>query len=238
MKPPDPGTPEAAVPEASPPDALAEVATVAMDPAKVTERANQEHEPGIIGGRPGKKTRKRTDIPDEQIEAEIRAFVARNQKAYDNFKKARAEGESKSTRNAQKMFGRNAIVKAVSNAVRKKISGSRISKTTAWKEIKEVLRLDTPSRGIHRGNKIGLQFAEEQAAEGIGDTTLRAVLDHELEERIRKALPEGDANDLISRFQLGNISEDGIEVMLTANDDQKANPPGMGTRPRGRKRQS
>jgi uncharacterized protein (DUF2267 family) len=176
------------------------------------------------------KRRQRTNIPAAQLESEIRAYIARRQTAYDNFRKARTENQLKSKQGAQAMFGRNALAKAVSEALGKKISSSRISATEQWKKIKQELSLDDAPSGFRRRDKIGLEIAIEEAAEEVGDTTTKAVLDHELIARIEAELPEGPASDLISRYQLGTIGEEGITEILAANADHQANPPDVGER--------
>ena len=172
----------------------------------------------------GKKKRNRTKVTDDQIEAEIRAYVARNEVAYNRFKKARAEAQPKSEQHARKMFGRNALAKAVSKAFGQRISGSRISATAAWGKIKQELLLDDAPGENHRGVKIGMGIAIEQAAEEAGDTTQRDVLDRELIVRMEKELPEDAASELISRYQLGDTNEADIEEFLIANADHKAHP--------------
>jgi len=203
----------------------------AASPVEENPLAETEHGRADVGDtivvKTGKKKRNRTKVTDDQIEAEIRAYVARNEVAYNRFKKARAEHQPKSEKHARAMFGRNKLTSEVGKALGQRISGSRISPTAAWANIKKELLLDDTPGGNHRGQKIGLEIAVEQAAERTGDTTKKAVLDRELIERIEKELPEGTASDLISRYQLGEINEEDIEDILIANADHKAKPPEM-----------
>jgi hypothetical protein len=166
------------------------------------------------------KQRNRTNVQDNQIEEHIRVYVAKNQTPYERFKKARAEHQPGSEKAARVMFGRNALSRAVGKSLGLRISGSRISRTTAWAKIKSELLLDDVPSENRRGQQIGMEIAVEKAAERMGDTTTRAVLDRELIERIRRELPEDAANDLISQYQLGTTTEDGIEFVLQANADQ------------------
>jgi hypothetical protein len=132
----------------------------------------------------------------------IREYKARRASTYKDLVEGVKAGRPGAINAARKLFGRNAVARALLVKARAMVTYSAV-----WQAIACELQLvkTRGERGIRKDQRIGEGIAQEQKAEAAGDPTQEAVLRDEAIRLARQRLPAREANAIIKALEHGAI---------------------------------
>jgi hypothetical protein len=148
----------------------------------------------------------------------IREYKAKRAPTYSDLKDAVKRGKPGAQRDARRLFGRNAIARALGVKAR-----AMVTKSEAWQDIARDLKLPHGPkryRGLNKANRIGAEIAEEIAGEAAGNTTHEAVVRRETNRLARKHLPEEEAEAIIDQLSRGEINDDEARELINLTLEQ------------------
>jgi hypothetical protein len=154
-------------------------------------------------GKSGEKTKLRS-WTQEDLDAAIREYKAHRAGSYKDLVEGVRQGRAGATKSARKLFGRNAIARAL--GVRAK---AMVTKSEAWQEIARELKLSRVPAGHRRLNKskrVGSDIGLEQQAREQDDPTAEAAMRREAIALARENLPVRVAEPIIERLERGDIT--------------------------------
>jgi hypothetical protein len=156
----------------------------------------------------------------------IREYKAKRVPQYNDLLEGVRRGRPGARKYAQRLFGRNALARALGVRAR-----AMVSKSEPWREIAEELRLPRGRKGrphLNGSKRIGLSIAEEEKAV---DEFKRAPILEELVNKetiavLRRWLPPGEAEETIGKLECGEMTDDGarqlIELYRSQQQDDRA----------------
>ncbi|MFL5243458.1 MAG: hypothetical protein ACJ8FY_15235 [Gemmataceae bacterium] len=158
-----------------------------------------------------------------ELDAAIRTYRAKRATSYKDLKEGVEKHLKGAIKSAQSMFGRNAIARAL-----KVRAPAMVSKSEAWKEIAQELRLSRKSRPSRPRTRVGLDGALEEASVGQMRDAIDQPARNEIISRLLDNLPDSHAKAIIDKLSLGQITEEDacevIELYLDQQrDDQSSN---------------
>jgi hypothetical protein len=158
------------------------------------------------------------------LDAAIHKYKAERAGSYRELVNGVQAGKPGAIKAAQKLFGRNALARALGVK-----APAMISKSEAWREIAAELGLNRkaeshPRQG--RARRMGTDIAFEEEAEKAGDTVAQQVDQNETIRLARQKLPKRLAEEIINRLIDGVITDDQarqqIDLTLEQIKDAKA----------------
>lgn len=176
---------------------------------------------GVKQETPPATSRKTSRGKKPDAELAIRRYIADHHDYYDSLKQGCQQHDPITRRQAEKMFGRNALVKHLG------LTAGTVSGTDVWqKQIKPDLFPERPGDALsklrHSGGKVGFEIAVEWAGGARGDQTSDAVVRNETVAMIRAATLPQDAKDQIeSQLQTGAITDDEARYCLECYRDSE-----------------
>ncbi|MFL5330872.1 MAG: hypothetical protein ACJ8C4_18400 [Gemmataceae bacterium] len=148
----------------------------------------------------------------------IREYKAERASTYPDLVAGVRRGNEGAQRSARRIFGRNAIAKALGVRSKAMVSGSPV-----WREIAEELGLAGKNKSKHATRKkIGIEIAIEEhsssTSKSVGDTVIR----NETIALIQKVVSKREADQIIDKLVTGAISDDEArqiaDLMLNSED--------------------
>ncbi len=140
-----------------------------------------------------------------ELDAAIRSDIEKHADMIANAKKGKAGAK----REAQKFFGRNAVVKRLGV---KEGSAGLVSKSKPWLELADAIGL---RRKSGRGAKVGLNIALEQKADADDSSVAAVATSRETEARIQAAIESATGKKekegfvvLLDKFTRGEVTDD------------------------------
>jgi hypothetical protein len=193
-----------------------------------------------VGGKPpmvevlesagGDRKRERTGSPTARLRSwtqsdlddAIRKYKAERASIYADLVEGVRKKRPGAIKSARKVFGRNAIARALGVKARAMVTYSE-----EWQSIAHELRL-APAKANRKpptaSDRIGLDIAVEQQAEAEGDQTSLEVIHKETIRLARQWLPEEAANSLVDSLERGEITDDQArETIELYSEQQKDN---------------
>jgi hypothetical protein len=156
----------------------------------------------------------------KDLDAEIWKYKANRASPYNEMRDAIKVGKRGAMKAAREIFGRNAIARAL--GVKAK---AMVSKSPAWSDIAEGLRLDRKPNLAKRKKRIGLDIALEEQSDAAGDTTIGKVTQNETVAFIRKTLTTPQirqiADDLAAKVEAGTIGYDEVRAIIETYQQQQ-----------------
>jgi hypothetical protein len=149
------------------------------------------------------------------LDAAIREYKAKRAAIYRNLVEAVRQGRRGAMKSAQKIFGRNAIARALGVK-----APAMVSKSGPWQEIAAELQLSRKRQGgppLARARRVGLAIAEEekaQQAQTMAPEGLERCVHEETISLLRTTLPGDAANDAVEKLLQGKISDDEARQMV------------------------
>ena len=158
------------------------------------------------------------------LNAAILKYKAERASQYNDLRDAIKDGKKGAMKAARRIFGRNAIARALGVK-----ASAMVSKSPEWKEIAKDLKLDRKSSPAKMRKRIGFDIAESEQSEAGGDTTIDTVIQNETIDLIKKTYnaPQDKlvADDLIAKLEADKISDDDvrkfIEIHVEQQEEQK-----------------
>jgi len=144
----------------------------------------------------------------------IREYKAQRASRYGDLVEAVKAGKASAMRDARRLFGRNAIAKALGCK-----SKAMVSKSAAWKAIAAELQLSKTAATPRQ--RVGEGIAVEQAAEAQGDTVSQTVIRQETLRLINAKLPKNEAEATVHKLQIGDMSDDDARKLVELYDQQQ-----------------
>lgn len=187
----------------------------------------REVQPAIEGRRITKHPSDRHPIElrswtQSDLNAAIRKFKADRVSTYADLAKGVQERRPGAKVSAQKIFGRNAIARALGVK-----SWAMVTKSEPWQEIAEELRLGKPRQtrpSLNRAERVDLEIASEQQAVQVADSVQLTGADlavrRETISLLNGALSAEAAEDAIRSLTDGEIDDDQAREIVKEYSDQ------------------
>jgi hypothetical protein len=157
------------------------------------------------------------------LDAEIREYKAKRASIYNDLVDAVKQGRRGATKDAQRLFGRNELVRALGVK-----SGAMVSKSPVWQELANELGLRRAT-GRHRPlrhKRIGLDIALEEQAVAASEPPVDQAIHLETIRLIEKSMSETEAEATLEKLQRGEMTDDQarelMEVVTGQKRDQRA----------------
>jgi hypothetical protein len=163
------------------------------------------------------------------LDAAIHVYKSRRASSYHELVEAVQKGKPGAIEAARKMFGRNALVKALGVK-----APAMVSKSEAWQEIVRELRLPRRGKGsggLRGDRRIGTELALERKGEEAGDTTAAEVTRRETIELARQRLAPKEAEDLVSKLERGETDDDDAREIIRLASESMQDDRSRKTRP-------
>jgi hypothetical protein len=147
----------------------------------------------------------------------IQKYKAERASNYRDMAEGVKRGKPGALKSARKIFGRNAIARALGVK-----APAMVSLSKPWVEIAQELSLRRRGRiGLARNKRLGLEIALEQKCEKCGDTTQDTVIQREVVTLARQRLPMAQADALIEKLEKGVITTDKAHQIIELYQDQQ-----------------
>jgi hypothetical protein len=155
-----------------------------------------------------------------ELDAAIREYKSKRAVQYKDLVEAVRQGKRGAQKTAQKLYGRNALARALGVK-----APAMVSKSEAWEEIAADLQLarkrgDRPVRNQRK--RIGLDIAAEGKAGEDPENTgcLDEVIRKETIAFLRRELPPEEAEETITKLQRGAITDDQARALIDLYREQ------------------
>jgi len=149
----------------------------------------------------------------KELDKEIEDYKAKRSHNYHELVERVAKGDKGAKKAARKMFGRNAVVRALGVK-----SPDMVSKSPAWRGIAKALDLEKPTK---RPDKIGHDMAVERASEDRSVPADEAAIRRETIGLIERAMPKKEAQATIDRLERGEMSDDEARELIDVVEQQQ-----------------
>jgi hypothetical protein len=185
-------------------------------PASASHRTDTEAQEANRQTNPGKS--QLLSWTQADLDGAIRKYKAERASTYHELVEGVKKGLPGAKKDAQRLFGRNAIAEALRVKAR-----AMVSKSPVWQEIAAELQLRPQDRGrrFDPGKRIGEAIAHEQEAEMKGDTTFDKVTRNETIRLIETHLPPDIAEATIHKLELGDITDDNARKIVDLTIEQR-----------------
>jgi hypothetical protein len=171
----------------------------------------------------GPKNRDRNAVPkrswtQSDLDDAIQEYKAKRASTYTDLVEGVKCGRAGAKKSAQKLFGRNALARAL--GVR---SPAMVTNSPVWQRIANELRLRGRSRKGHHAVKqrIGVDIALEEQAIAAGGSAVDEVVRRETIALIEKSMPSAEAEATVEKLQRGDITDDQARDLIKLTADQK-----------------
>jgi len=153
-----------------------------------------------------------------ELDMAIREYKAKRASSYRDMVEGVKQGKPGARKSARKVFGRNAIARALGVKAR-----AMVSRSKPWQEIAQELSLSWCRTRIRlaRSKRVGQEAALEQKSEECGDTTQDAVFRREVINLARQRLPMSEADALIEKLEKGEATAEGAHQVIELYQDQQ-----------------
>ena len=150
--------------------------------------------------KPGLRSWTQTDLDDA-----IREYKASRSSTYGDLVNGVKLGKAGARKSARKLFGRNAIARALGAKAPAMVSNSPV-----WQEIADELKLRgvPKSPGPSPQRRIGMDIAIEEKAVSDGEAVVDQVIRQETVCIVQEAMPRKEAEATIEKLVRGEISDD------------------------------
>jgi hypothetical protein len=168
-----------------------------------------------------RQTEKKSDLrswTQGELDKAIQEYKARRASTYPDLAEGVKQGKQGAIKSARRLFGRNAIARALGVK-----APAMITKSSVWREIASELGLSREVKGRRPGKakRVGEEIAQEEKAEAAGDTTEAEVLRNETIRLAEKSLPRKEADAIIERLVGGQIDDDQAREMINLAVEQR-----------------
>jgi hypothetical protein len=148
------------------------------------------------------------------LDGAIREYKAKRAAQYKVLVEATRQGRPGAKQAAQRLFGRNAIAKALGVKAR-----AMVSKSEPWQEIAAELQLPHNCKGppaLNGSKRIGLSIAEEQKVfnESGKAEVLDQLIHKETRALLQRELPPEAAEEVIRKLQREEMTDDGARELI------------------------
>lgn len=155
--------------------------------------------------RRGKQSPTKRSWTQPDLDDAIRTFKAERASVYGDLVAGVKAGKTGAARSARKVFGRNAIVRALGVK-----APAMVSNSSVWREIADELRLGGSRKtvGSSAGKRIGMEIAIEETAIEACEPVLDKVVQEETISLVNRTMPKAEAEATIEKLMRGEMSDD------------------------------
>ena len=170
----------------------------------------------------GKQSPTKRSWTQADLDEAIREYKAERASSYKDMVTGIKASKAGAKKSARKVFGRNAVARALGVK-----ASAMVSNSLVWQRIAEELKLQGVRKGQTRSSKqrIGLDIAIEEKAEATGESVVDQVVRDETIRLLKKSMPAAAAEDAIEKLVRGEISDDQarelIEIFATQRKDAR-----------------
>lgn len=143
----------------------------------------------------------RRSMTQDEVDQAIAKYKAERAAKYNELRDAIQHGSRQARRAARRLFGRDALAKAINCR-----SKTQVSASSVYHLIRTDLNLGRSRRDYRK--RVGLSIAAETAAQAVGDPTVAQAIDRETKALAREHLPARAAAELIAKLESGQITSD------------------------------
>lgn len=148
----------------------------------------------------------------------IREYRAKRASTYADLVASVQRGDRGAKKDAQRLFGRNAIARELGVKSR-----AMVTKSPDWQAIATELKLPRPSgrRGTTTPQRIGVEIALEEQAVAASETVVDQVVRRETIRLINTSMPAAEAEATIEKLERGEITDEQARDLVAVHADQR-----------------
>ena len=151
------------------------------------------------------------------LDDEIRKYKAERSHSFSDLVDAVRRGQKGAKKSAQKLFGRNVIVRALGVK-----SPAPVTNSAVWQAIADELGIPRgKNRNAPKLNKIGLDIAMEAQASHVSPQPFDSAVRGETIRLVHSSLPADQSEPILENLQRGKITDDQARDLIEVVKDQK-----------------
>ncbi len=183
---------------------------------ETAEAARTTSEDSKSKARKGKVPVRLRSWTQPDLDRAIHEYKASRSARYQELASGVRQGKPGAMKKAQQLFGRNVVARELGVKSR-----AMVSKSPAWREIAEELKLGKEDRRRLPTKRIGIAIAVQQSAASLADPVGEEAILNETINLLRTSLPRVAAEEAIERLRLGETTVDNAEELLREFREQQ-----------------
>jgi len=153
-------------------------------------------------------------MTQEEVDLEIREYKAARTATHTDLRDAVRANRKGAINAARKLFGRNKVAREIGCKSKTMVTNSKV-----YKVIQQELRLNEPRRSVR--NRSGFDGAINPASERAGDPVTEQIIANETRELVRKHLDAKEANEVIQKLDIGEMTDSQVRMFIEVHQQQK-----------------